>query len=75
MYVFTGSSTKAYRAVVYLNKANQTCLAMSKSRVASVTGCKSVTLPKLELMAAIMDTRLAKFILSSIITHSHDPPI
>lgn len=72
IYIFTDASTKAYGAVVYLSKANQTCLAMSKSRVAPV---KSVTLPKLELMAAVMGTRLAKFIQSSITRHRHDPPI
>ena len=63
------ASTKAYGAVVYLSKANQTSPAMSKSRVAPI---KSVTLSKLELMAAIMGTRLANFIQSSI-PHSHDP--
>ena len=72
VYVFTDASTKAYGAMVYLSKANQTCLAMSKSRVAPV---KSVTLPKLELMAAVMGTRLAKFIQSSLTPHSHDSPI
>ena len=59
VYIFTDAGTKAYGAVVYLSKANQTCLAMSKRRVAPV---KSVILPKLELMAAVMGTRLAKFI-------------
>ena len=72
VYVFTDASTKAYGAVIYLSKANQTCLAMSKSRVAPV---KSVTLPKLELMAAVMGTRLAKFIQSSLTPHSHYLPI
>ena len=68
-YVFTDASTKAYGAVVYLNKADQICLAMSKSRVAPV---KTITLPKLELMAAVIGTRLAKFVQSSIVCHSHD---
>ena len=45
---------------------------MSKRDIAPV---KSVSLPKLELMVAVMCTRLAKFIQSSIIRHSHDPPI
>ena len=30
---------------------------------------------KLELMAAVMGTRLATFIQSSLTPHSHDPPI
>ena len=56
MYIFKDASTKAYGAMVYLSKANQTSLAMSKSRVAPV---KSVTPLKLELMVAVMGTRLA----------------
>ena len=67
IYVFTDA---AYGAVVYLNKADQICLAMSKSHVAPV---KTITLSKLKLMAAVIGTRLAKF---SIVYHSHeDSPI
>ena len=68
VYIFTDASTKAYGAMVYLSKANQTSLAMSKSHVAPV---KTITLPKLELMAAVMGTRLGKFDQLSI-PHSHD---
>ena len=63
MYVFSDASTKAYGAVVYICKNNQTSLVMSKSRVAPI---KSITLPKLELMAAVMATRLAQFVISSM---------
>ena len=72
LFVFADASTKAYGAIVYLNSGNHISLVMSKSRVAPV---KSVTLPKLELMAAVMGTRLAKFIQSSLTPHSHDSPI
>ena len=72
MYVFTDASTKAYGAAVYLNKGSQICLAMSKSRVASV---KTTTLSKLELMAAVIGTRLAKFLQSVVIYHSRHSPI
>ena len=47
LYVFKDASTKAYEAVMCPNKANQTCLAMSKSCLVPV---KSVTLAKVELM-------------------------
>ena len=63
MYVFSDASTKAYGAVVYICKNNQTSLVMSKSRVAPI---KSIILPKLELMAAVMATRLAQFVISSM---------
>ena len=44
---------------------------MSKSRVAPI---KSITLPKLELMAAVMATRLAQFVISSMNLQCHDTP-
>ena len=72
LFVFADASTKAYGAIVYLNSGNHISLVMSKSCVAPV---KSVTLPKLELMAAVMGTRSAKFIQSSLTPHSHDSPI
>ena len=63
MFVFADASTKAYGAVVYLNSGNNVCMAMSKARVAPL---KATTLPRLELMAAVTATRLAKFVYSSI---------
>ena len=43
---------------------------MSKSRVAPI---KTITLPKLELMAAVMATRLVKFVRSSLHLQTDDP--
>ena len=63
VFVFSDASAKAYGAVVYFCKNNHISLVMSKCRVAPI---KSVTLPKLELMAAVMATRLAKFIISTM---------
>jgi len=63
IYVFSDASTKAFGAVVYICKNNQISLVMSKSRVAPI---KSITLPKLELMAAVVAMRLAQFIISSL---------
>ena len=68
-FVFCDASIKAYGAVVYLCKHNQISLVMSKSRVAPI---KTLTLPKLELMAAVMATRLAHFVRSSLI-HEFSP--
>ena len=63
MFVFADASMKAYGAVVYLNRGEQVCLAMSKTRVAPI---KATTLPRLELMAAVTASRLAKFVHSAI---------
>jgi len=41
----------AYGGVVYLNSGNNVCMAMSKARVAPL---KATTLPRLELMAAVI---------------------
>ena len=60
MFVFLDASMKAYGAVVYIS---QVTLVMSKSCVAPT---KTITLPKLELMAAVMATRLANFITCSL---------
>ena len=59
VYVFSDASMKAYGAVVYICHQDQVTLVMSKNRVAPT---KTITLPKLELMAA----RLANFVKSSL---------
>ena len=64
LYAFSDASTKAYGAVVYICQNQETSLVMSKSRVAPI---KTITLPKLELMAAVMATRLVQFVRSSIL--------
>ena len=63
MYVFSDASMKAYGIVVYICHQDQVTLAMSKSRV---TPTKTITLLKLELMAAVMAARLANFVKSSL---------
>ena len=63
LFVFADASTKAYGAIVYLNSGNCISFAMSKNRVAPT---RTVTLPRLELMAAVTATRLTEFVCSSI---------
>ena len=63
LHVFANASTKAYGAVAYFSQDTYASLVMSKTRVAPL---KTISLPRLELMAAVLATTLATFILSSI---------
>ena len=59
LHVFADSSPKAYGAAAYICNGRQSSLVMAKSRVAPL---KELTLPQLELMAALIGTRLANFV-------------
>ena len=59
LHVFADSSLKAYGAVAYVSHGHQSSLVMAKSRVAPL---KELTLPQLELMAALIGARLASFV-------------
>ena len=59
--MFDDASTKAYGAVAFLcTKQEVSFIKGAKSRV------KAITLPKLELMAALVATRLGNFIIHSL---------
>ena len=60
LHVFADASTKAYGAVAYLSNLEQTSFVMAKGRVAPL---KQITLPKLELMAAVVAAKLARFVI------------
>ena len=74
LHVFADASLCAYGAVAYLvdKQRDQTTLVMSRSRVAPV---RSITLPKLELMAAVIATRVASFFIQSLHLTSNDTTI
>ena len=64
LHVFADASLKAYGAAAYLQQNNQPAsFVMSKSRAAPL---KPITLPKLELMAAVLAARLSNFVRTSL---------
>jgi len=63
LHVFVDASKNGYGAVTYLCLDRQSSLVLSKTQVAPI---KELTLPKLELMAAVIGTRLLKFLLDSL---------
>ena len=69
VHVFADASLSAYGAVAYLKQNDQATLVVSRSRVAPV---RSITLSELELMATVIATRLAKFVIQSLHLTSDD---
>ncbi|XP_053392072.1 uncharacterized protein LOC128554787 [Mercenaria mercenaria] len=63
LHVFVDASIQAYGAIAYLCRRQQSTLVMANSHVAPL---KKITLPKLELMAAVIGTLLARHILQAI---------
>ncbi|XP_060566641.1 uncharacterized protein LOC132725521 [Ruditapes philippinarum] len=63
LHIFADSSIKAYGACAYLVSGNESILIMAKSKVAPI---KQLTVPKLELCAALLAARLCQHIKSAI---------
>ncbi|XP_071132834.1 uncharacterized protein [Mytilus edulis] len=63
LHVFVDASTKAYGAVAYLCNGSDSTLVMAKTRVAPL---KELTLPQLELMAAVIGARLVNHLKSTL---------
>nr|XP_006815893.1 PREDICTED: uncharacterized protein LOC102809680 [Saccoglossus kowalevskii] len=60
LHVFVDASDKAYGAAVYLHRDMHSSLVIAKSRVAPQK--QDITLPRLELMAALTGSRLLRFV-------------
>ena len=63
LHVFADASIKAYGTVAYFQVNKHTAFVMTKTRAAPV---KELTLPKLELMAALITARVSNFITTSL---------
>ena len=63
LHAFADASTKAYGAVIFLCYSDHTTFVIAKGRVAPL---KQITLPKLELMAAVIAARLTRFVIDSL---------
>ena len=63
LHIFADASLQAYSAVVYLQQGTNRTLVMSKSRAAPL---KKHSLPRLELMAAVVAACLCLFVKTSL---------
>lgn len=63
LHIFADASTRAYGAVAFLTSGSQVTHVMAKNRVAPQ---KNLTLPKLELLAAVVASRIARFIINAL---------
>ena len=63
VHCFADASQHAYGAIVFLVQDNHVSFVIAKARVAPL---KSLTIPRLELMAALVATRLTHFVLKAI---------
>ena len=63
LHIFADASLRAYGAAVYLQQGTSCVLIMSKSRAAPL---KQLSLPRLELMAAVIAARLYLFVKTSL---------
>ncbi|CAG2184992.1 unnamed protein product [Mytilus edulis] len=59
IHIFTDASKQAYGACAYIVQGKQSQLVMAKNRVAPL---KVITLPRLELMGAVVGAKLAKHV-------------
>jgi len=62
LHIFADASTKAYDAIAYLRSGNHTASIMAKTTVAPL----KEFLPRLELMATVVATRVSVFVIDSL---------
>ena len=77
LHVFCDSSQLAYGALAYLRgttpkRGTKCTFVMSKSKVAPI---KPQTMPRLELLAAVLGAELAKYLSNTILPKFHTSPI
>ena len=65
LHIFANASLQAYGAVIYMLQGTHSTILMSKSRAAPL---KTHTLPRLELMAAVVASQLCSFVIKSLHT-------
>ena len=63
IHCFADTSLRAYGAVVFIVQLDQVSFIMAKTRVAPL---KLLTLPRLELTATLIATRLIRFVLDTL---------
>ncbi|MCP9260663.1 Pao retrotransposon peptidase family protein [Dirofilaria immitis] len=63
IHVFTDPSTKAYAAAIYVKQSPTTSLIFAKSRVTSI---RTMTIPKLELLAILIGVRAVQFVIKQL---------
>ena len=63
IHCFADASQQAYGAVVFFTENNQVSFVIAKAHMAPL---KSITIPRLELMAAMVATCLIHFVLKAI---------
>ena len=72
LHTFADASIKAHGVVVYIQQGSQVLFIIAKTCVAPLS---KLTFPKLELMAALVATRLTKFVVNSLDGLYHDIPV
>ena len=65
LHAFADASEKAHGGVIYLTSNDESMLIMAKTRVSPIK-LQTLTLPRLELMAALVATRLSEFVTESL---------
>lgn len=63
LHAFADASTKAYGAAIYIKNNTESAFVVAKTRVKPL---KEITLPRLELLAAFIASRLTRFVVESL---------